>query len=80
MFVGFFRIFTHRRITFDKKKTSKNFHSHLEILVPKSKTDQHREGHITKISRVSSECFPVKFLEKCLQKANIEIPKHSELL
>ena len=29
------------------KKTSKNFHSHLEILVPKSKTDQHREGHIT---------------------------------
>ena len=52
--------------------------SHLEILVPKSKTDQHREGNIVYISRVSSECCPVKFLEKYLQIANIEISKDGE--
>ena len=35
--------------------------SQLETLVPKSKTDRHREGHIVCISRISSECCPVKF-------------------
>ena len=35
--------------------------SHLEILVPKSKNDQHKEGHIVYISRISSESCPVKF-------------------
>ena len=78
MFVRFFRILTHRRITFDKNKTSKNKRVTLEILVPKSKTDQHREGNIVYISRVSSECCPVNFLEKYLQKANIEISKDCE--
>ena len=53
--------------------------SHLEILVPKSKTDQHREGHIVYISRISSECCPVKFLEKYLQRTNIEISKDGEI-
>ena len=52
--------------------------SHLEILVPKSKTDKHREGNIVCISRISSECCPVKFLEKYLQKTNIEISKDGE--
>ena len=52
--------------------------SHLEILVPKSKTDQHREGNIVYISRVSSECCPVKFLEKYLQIAKTEISKDGE--
>ena len=52
--------------------------SHLEILVRKSKTDQHREGSIVYISLVSSECCPVKFLEKYLQIANIEISKDGE--
>ena len=50
----------------------------MEILVPKSKTDQHREGNIVYISRVLSECCPVNFLEKYLQKANIEISKDGE--
>ena len=53
--------------------------SHLEILVPKSKTDQHRKGHIAYISRISSECCPVKSLEKYLQKTNIEISKDGEI-
>ena len=52
----------------------------MEILIPKSKTDQHREGNIVYITRVSSACCPVKFLEKYLQKANIEISKDSETL
>ena len=47
----------------------------MEILVPKSKTNQHRERNIVYIPRVSSECCPVKFLEKYLQIANIEISK-----
>ena len=51
--------------------------SHLEILVPKSKTEQHREEHIVYISWISSECCPVKFLEY-LQKTNIEISKDGE--
>ena len=52
----------------------------MEILVPKSKTDQHREGNIAYISRVSLECCPVKFLEKYLQKTNIEISNNGETL
>ena len=52
--------------------------SHLETLVPTSKTNQHRDGHFAYISRVSSECCPVKFLEKYLQKRNIEISKDFE--
>ena len=50
MFVGFFIIFTDRRITFSKYL--KISESHLEILVPKSKTNQ-REGHIVYISQAS---------------------------
>ena len=50
----------------------------MKTLVSKSKTDQHREGNIVYNSRVSSECCPVKFLEKYLQKTNIEISKDGE--
>ena len=50
MFVGFFIIFTDRQITFSKYL--KISESHLEIHVPKSKTDQ-REGHIAYISQAS---------------------------
>ena len=78
MFVRFFRIFMHRRITFDKNKTSKNKRVTFGNSGTKSKTDQHREGNIVYISRVLSECCPVKFLEKYLQKENIEISKDGE--
>ena len=40
--------------------------SHLKILIPKSKRDQHREGRVVYISRIKSECCPVKFLEAYL--------------
>ena len=46
--------------------------------MPKSKADQHREGHIVYIYRVLLECCPVKFLEKYLQKTNNEISKDGE--
>ena len=47
--------------------------SHLEILIPKSKTEQHREGHVVYISRIKSECCPVKYLEAYLQKTKLNI-------
>ena len=50
----------------------------MEILVLKSKTNQHRKGHIVYISRVASECCSVRFLEKYLQKTNIGISKDCE--
>ena len=38
--------------------------SHLEALFPKSKTDQHRDGHIVYVSGMESDCCPVKTLKK----------------
>ena len=46
-----------------KLKHIKILESHLEIIIPKSKTDQHREGHIVYISRIKSEYCPVRYLE-----------------
>ena len=46
--------------------------------VTKIKNRLTREGNIVYISRVSSECCPVKLLEKYLQKTNIEISKDRE--
>ena len=66
-FSGFLRIYELLSI---KIKHLRINESHLEIMVPKSKTDQHREGHIFYISRVSSQCCQVKFLEKYLRKIN----------
>ena len=74
-FTGFLRI---EELLLIKIKHLRINESHLEILVPKSKTDQHREEHIVFISRISSQCCPVTFLEKYLQKARIEILKYVE--
>ena len=74
-FSGFLRIDELLSIKIKHLRMNK---SRLEILVPKSKTDLHREGNIIYISRVLSECCPVKFSEKYLQKANIEISKDGE--
>ena len=40
--------------------------SHLEILISKSKADQHREGYVY-ISTIKSECCPIKYFEVYLQ-------------
>ena len=51
---------------------------YLEIVIPKSKTDQHREGHVDYISRIKSECCPVKYLEAYLQKAKLDVSNDKE--
>lgn len=58
----------HKGITFSKNKHPRINESYLEILIPKSKMDQHRERHIVYISRVSSESCPVKSLQKIFAK------------
>ena len=61
-----------------KLKHIKLQESHLEILIPRSKTDQHREGHVVYFSRIKSECCPVKYLEAYLQKAKLDICNDKE--
>ena len=52
--------------------------SHLEILITKSKTDQHKEGNVVYIFRIKSECCAVKYLEVYLQKAKLDISDDKE--
>ena len=61
-----------------KLKHIKIQESHLDIVIPKSKTDQHREGHVVYISRIKSECCPVKYLEVYLQKALLYVSNDKE--
>ena len=74
-FAGFLRI---DELLDVKLKHIKLQESHLEILIPKSKTDQHREGHVVYISRIKSECYAVKYLEPYLQKAKLDIYNDKE--
>ena len=73
-FTGFLRI---KGLFGIKLKHIKLQDSHLEVLIPKSKTDQHREGHDVYISRIKS-CRPVKYLEAYLQKAKLDISNDKE--
>ena len=52
--------------------------SHLENVIPKSRTDQHREGHVVYISRIKSEYCPAKYLEMYLQKAKLDVSNGKE--
>ena len=61
-----------------KLKRIKLQETHLEILIPKSKTDHHREGHVMYISRIKSECCLVKYLDAYLQKAKLDISNDKE--
>ena len=61
-----------------KLKNIKLQETHLEILIPKLKTDQHRKGHVVYISRIKSECCPVKCLEAYLQNAKLNISNDKE--
>ena len=74
-FAGFLRI---NKLLDVKLKHIKLQESHLDILIPKSQTDQHREGHVVYISRIKSECCPVKYLEVYLQKAKLDIYNDKE--
>ena len=59
-FAGFLRI---EELLEVKLKHIKTQESHLENFIPKSKADQHRAGYVAYISRIKSECCPVKYLE-----------------
>ena len=74
-FAGFLRI---DELLDVKLKHIKIKESHLEIIIPKSKTDQHREGHVVYISRIKSEYCPVKYLEVYLQKTKLDISNDKE--
>ena len=50
--------------------------THLEITIPKSKSDQHREGHILHIKRIDPSYCPVHTLEKYLASTNLN--QHQE--
>ena len=72
------RLFTYRWITWRWLKYIKIQERQLEIAIPKSKTDQHKEGHVVYISRIKSECCPVKYLEVYLQIAKLDISNDNE--
>ena len=63
-----------------KLKNMKLQERHLKILIPKSKTDQHREEHVVHISRIKSECCPVKYIEAYLQKVKLDISNVQEII
>ena len=63
-----------------KLKHIKIQESHLEIVIPKSKTDQHREGQVVYISRIKSEYWPVKYSEVYLQKAKFKTKSGHKVL
>ena len=60
-----------------KLKHIKIQESHLEVLISKSKADQHREGHVY-ISTIKSECCPIKYFEVYLQKPKLDISYGTE--
>ena len=60
-----------------KLKHIKIQESHLEVLISKSKADQHREGHAY-ISTIKSECCPIKYFEVYLQKPKLDISNGTE--
>ena len=74
-FAGFLRV---DELLDVKLKHIKIPESHLEIAIPKSKTDQHREGHVVYISRIKSECCLVKSLEAHLQKVELDVSNDKE--
>ena len=74
-FAGFLRI---NELLEFKLKHIKIQENHLEIVIPKSKTDQHREGHVVCISKIKSEYCPVKYLKVYLQKAKLDISNDKE--
>ena len=54
--LGFFKIFRIEELLQIKIKHVQIKESHLEVLVPKSKTDKHRKGHKVYIFGIESDC------------------------
>ena len=56
------------------------FKDRAEILLPNSKTDQLREGHIVHIARTDSKTCPVKFLENYLKLTNLSTDQEAYII
>ena len=68
-FTGFFRI---EELLSVQLKDVIFLDTHIDIVLDKSKCDQHREGHIVPIARLDSMYCPVKVLEKFLRLCNVD--------
>lgn len=73
-FAGFFRIDELLNTQLKEVEIKNDF---MKITVPKSKTDQHRDGHEVIIARLSSNYCPVKLVEKFLMQAGLEVGNKS---
>ena len=76
-FAGFFRISELLQL---KIKDIHVYDNYADIYVEKSKTDQHREGHIVKISRTGSATCPLYWLKKFLAITSLNKFPESYLL
>ena len=74
-FSGFFRI--EELLTIQLKEVSIS-RDYLKIVVPKSKTGQHRDGHEVFIARLPSQYCPVAYVETFLAKSSLDLGKHGE--
>ena len=74
-FAGFLRIDELLDLKLEHIKIQENL---LEIVIPKLKKDQHRERNVVYISRIKSECCPVKYLEAYLRKAKLDVSNDKE--
>ena len=74
-FAGFLRI---NELLDAKLKHIKIQQRHIETVIPKSNTDQHREGHVVYISRIKSVCCPIRYLEAYLPKAKLDVSNDKE--
>ena len=74
-FVWFLRV---EELPDAKLKHKKIEENHIEVIITKSKIDQHAERHAVYISRIKSECCPAKYLEAYLQKTKLDISNDKE--
>ena len=74
-FTGFLRIDELLQV---RLKHLSIFEDHMEIFLPVSKTDQHREGNKVIIAKTSTQFCPVEHVKGFLNKAKLDITKDSE--
>ena len=74
-FAGFLRI---DELLNTKLKNVTIFADHMKIYLPKSKTDQHREGEKVVIARTGTRFCPVGQVEKFLTEAKLDIERNKD--
>ena len=74
-FAGFLRI---EELLEVRIKDVTIFSDHIEIFLPKSKRDQHRQGNTVYIAKTGSKYCPVVHLEDFLRKAGLNVKNDKE--